>query len=360
MLLLAIYIKAALVAALIFLLSWYKKIIAMRKFYLGFFLMCFLGIQAAEAGGRVRVKGNHFVDPNGNTLVLRGLCFSDPDKLEREGQWKESYFAEAKKWGANVVRFAVHPQNLNQRGWDAYFQLMDQGISWAKKYGLYVIMDWHSIGNLKEEKFTAAMYRTTKAETFQFWERVASHYRDEPVVAFYELFNEPTVTAKDVGQCSWEEWRQLMEALIDAIRAKNRHAVCLVAGFNWAYDLTPVAEAPVRRENIGYISHPYPMKREKPWEEKWEKDFGFVAGKYPVVCTEVGFCLPGEKGAHVPVISDESYGEILMSYFDRKGISFTAWCFDTSWAPTLISDWDFTPTTQGRFFKNALQTRAGL
>ena len=42
-------------------------------------------------------------------------------------------------------------------------------------------------------------------------------------------------------------------------------------------------------------------------------------------------------------------------YFEQKGISFTVWCFDTSWAPMLISDWDFTPTTQGRFFKAYLQ-----
>ena len=41
----------------------------------------------------------------------------------------------------------------------------------------------------------------------------------------------------------------------------------------------------------------------------------------------------------------------------EKGISFTVWCFDIHWAPTLISDWDFTPTTQGRFFKNYLQNQ---
>jgi len=34
------------------------------------------------------------------------------------------------------------------------------------------------------------------------------------------------------------------------------------------------------------------------------------------------------------------------------------WCFDTRWAPTLISDWDYTPTTQGRFFKAYLQKQA--
>ena len=102
----------------------------------------------------VSVKGNKFIDPQGNELIFRGLCFSDPVKLVSEGQWNERYFTEAADWGANVVRFAVHPTNLNRMGWEETFNAMDQGIEWAKKHGLYVIMDWHSIGNLKDAKYT--------------------------------------------------------------------------------------------------------------------------------------------------------------------------------------------------------------
>ena len=43
--------------------------------------------------GWVKVDGNKFVDPKGNELIFRGLCFSDPVKLVREGQWNERYFA---------------------------------------------------------------------------------------------------------------------------------------------------------------------------------------------------------------------------------------------------------------------------
>ena len=102
------------------------------------------------------------------------------------------------------------------------------------------------------------------------------------------------------------------------------------------------------------------MKREQPWEEQWEADFGFVADKYPVICTEIGFCLEHEKGAHIPVISTDVYGKHITEYFEKKGISFTVWCFDVDWSPTLIEDWEtFTPTTQGRFFKNYLQNQPG-
>ncbi len=321
-------------------------------------LALLLAISCSSGSGWVTVKGNKFVGPDGNELVFRGLCFSDPVKLIRDGQWNERYFAEAAAWGANVVRFAVHPANLNAMGWEETFAAMDQGIAWAKQHGMYIIMDWHSIGNLKDELYTSPMYNTTKAETFKFWRTVARRYKDEPAVALYELFNEPTVTAPEVGDCTWTEWRELQEQLIDTVRTYNPRAVCLCAGFNWAYDLTPVAAEPVRRENIGYVCHPYPMKRSEPWEEQWEADFGYVADTYPVICTEIGFCLEDEPGAHIPVISTDVYGEHITRYLEQKGISFTVWCFDPHWAPTLITDWNFTLSTQGRFFKAYLQQKA--
>ena len=173
-------------------------------------LMAFVAIVMTACSSKqesawVKVEGNKFIDPQGNELIFRGLCFSDPVKLVAEGQWTERYFAEAADWGANVVRFAVHPANINRMGWDAAFEAMDQGIEWAKKHGMYVIMDWHSIGNLKDAKFTNPMYNTDLDETFKFWRMVAQRYKDEPTVALYEVFNEPTVTAPDTGECTWEE-----------------------------------------------------------------------------------------------------------------------------------------------------------
>ena len=86
--------------------------------------------------GWVKVEGNKFVDPKGNEIIFRGLCFSDPVKLVRGGQWNERYFAEAADWGANIVRFAVHPQNINSMGWEETFRAMDRGIEWAKQHGI--------------------------------------------------------------------------------------------------------------------------------------------------------------------------------------------------------------------------------
>jgi len=84
----------------------------------------------------------------------------------------------------------------------------------------------------------------------------------------------------------------LMEELIKTIRANGGTAVPLVAGFDFGYDLKPVADAPLNAEGIGYVAHPYPMKAKQPWESNWTHDWGFVADKYPVILTEIGFLEP--------------------------------------------------------------------
>ncbi len=305
---------------------------------------------------RISVSGNQFVNPDGDTIVFRGLNTSDPDNLEKKGHWNEAYFQEMSSWGANLVRFPVHPTRFAERGESAYFELLDQGIQWAEQNGMYVIIDWHSIGNLRSQLYQHDMYETDTKQTFEFWRSVAQRYGDNPTVAFYELFNEPTVQRGQLGRCSWEEWATLMEEIIEIVRANGGVGIPLVAGFNWAYDLRPVRERPIAAEGIAYVSHPYPQKRPKPWLDQWTADWGFVKEKYPLILTEIGFAGEEERGAHVPVISDESYGEAITNYCDERNISYVVWVFDARWAPALFSDWDYSLTRHGKFFKAKMQS----
>ena len=300
----------------------------------------------------IRVEGNRFVDPAGNTVIFRGVSFSDPDRLEKAGHWNREYFQAAKDWGVNIVRFPVHPNVWRERGQQEYLKLLDQGVQWAGELGMYVIIDWHSIGNLRTELFQSPNYNTTKTETYRFWKAISERYANNSVVPFFELFNEPTDYNGRLGKASWDEHKVLMEDLIDIIRAHDKTKIPLVAGFNWAYDLTDVRNKPIERPGVAYVTHPYPQKRERPWEPKWEQDWGFVADRYPIIATELGFMSADGRGAHVPVIGDETYGEALVNFFNKKGISWTAWVFDPQWSPQLIENWQFEPTRQGRFFRD--------
>ena len=305
----------------------------------------------------IKVNGNTFVDEDGRTLVFRGLNSSDPDKLESEGQWKQSYFNEISNWGSNIVRFPVHPEAWRERGVDNYLKLLDDGIEMAAKAGLYVIIDWHSIGNLKSGIFHHERYNTTLAETYNFWKIMAENYGGNSRVAFFELFNEPTLNENKFGSCSWDEWKEIIEEIILIVRSNGAKNIPLVAGFNWAYDLTEINENPINAEGIAYVSHPYPQKRQKPWEDKWENDWGYVAKKYPVILTEIGFCTADAEGAHIPVIDDGSYVQSITNYCESRGISYVIWVFDPNWSPMLIKNWKFETTPAGSKWKDYLTNK---
>lgn len=303
----------------------------------------------------ISVSGNRFVDPTGKPVLFRGVSIADPDKIESQGQWNKEFFVKVKETGATVVRIPVHPTAWRGRGTANYLALLDQAVQWSTDLGMYVDIDWHSIGNLKQGLFQDPMYETSLPETFNFWRIMAAHYNGNHTVAFFELFNEPTIANGKLGTMSWEEWRQINEEMISVIRGYDQETIPLVAGLDWAYDLTPLRTSPIRAERIGYVTHPYPFKRTRPWPPKWEEDFGFAAGNYPIVATEFGFSA--DYGSREEGIE---YGTEITRYLESKGISWIAWCFDPEWGPTMISSWEtFGLTDEGKFFTDAMHAKAG-
>ncbi len=304
----------------------------------------------AAALPRISVKGNHFVDPAGQLVLFRGLSTADPDNLEGRGHWNCELFAAVKDMGANLVRIPVHPAAWRRRSPRGYLAMLDQAVGWCTELGMHVVVDWHSIGNLKSGMFQEPVYDTTYAETLDFWRRVAMHFKGNSTVAFYELFNEPTHYNGMLGPLSWADWREMNEEMIGVIRYWDRETIPLVAGFDWAYDLDAVHYDPVRAEGIGYVTHPYPNKRPQPWEPRWEEDFAFVADRYPMIATEIGFDLkPGEAD------DADRYGSRITRFLEERGISWMAWVFDPEWRPRMLEGFDgFRLSPAGEFFKAAM------
>ena len=297
----------------------------------------------------IRVQGNKFVDEKGTTVYFRGVSISDPDKIENQGHWNKHYFEELKKWGVKLVRIPVHPVSWRERTSEKYLALLDQAVGWCTDLGIYIIIDWHSIGNLKTGLFQDPMYKTSLTETFEFWRAISWHFKGNNTVAFYELFNEPTQFFGTLGPITWEEWKKINEDLISLIRAFDKEKIPLVAGFDWAYDLTPLNISPLSAEGIGYVSHPYRSKRNPPYEPKWEVDYGFAANKYPVIATEIGFNVRRDSALNM------EYGKAIVNYLESRGISWLAWVFDPEWYPPMFESWDtYKPTVNGEFFRQEL------
>ncbi len=298
----------------------------------------------------IKVSGSKFQDSDGKTILFRGVSISDPDKIERQGHWNKKHFEKVKETGAMIVRIPVHPVAWRERTPEKYLELLDQAVDWCTDLGMYVIIDWHSIGNLEMGLFQNPMYNTSKQETYEFWRTIASHFKGNNTVAFYEIFNEPTTYRGQLGSITWTEWKKINEDIISLIRSYDSETIPLVAGFDWAYDLTPLLNDPINAEGVAYVTHPYEFKRSRPWEPKWEENFGFAAAKYPVMATEFGFDLaPGQT------VTDDHYGSRIISYLESKGISWVCWVFDPEWGPRLLKSWDtYELTGSGQFFEKAM------
>lgn len=308
----------------------------------------------AKIMSRIRVQGNCFINEKGDTVLFRGLSIADPDKIQLEGHWNPELFRHLKDMGVNLVRIPVHPIAWRLRTSEEYLKLLDQAVDWATDQGIYVDIDWHSIGNLEMGLFQAPMYQTSKTETYRFWQAMARHFTGNHTVAFFELFNEPSTYRGQLGSITWEEWKTINERIIHLIRAFDPRTIELVAGFDWAYNLNPIREQPINAGNIAYVTHPYPNKRRRPWRPKWDEDFGFASAKYPVIATEIGFGLrPGQT------VGPDDYGNIITRYLEHRGISWVGWVFDPEWQPALLKSWDhFRLSPAGEFFREALHRPA--
>jgi len=80
-------------------------------------------------------------------------------------------------------------------------------------------------------------------------------------------------------QGPWEtrgpDWRDKAEEIIDLIRTNEPKRTVLVGGVNWGYDLSGALTQPVRRQNVVYVTHPYPgKKREKSFRAAFEARSG--------------------------------------------------------------------------------------
>ncbi|MEP7049041.1 MAG: glycoside hydrolase family 5 protein [Pseudomonadota bacterium] len=303
---------------------------------------------------------------DGTAHLFHGL---DRPSLEWDpaGEWHDSEgiprsdFAAMAAWHANVVRIA-----LNQDFWlagaalydPAYVDTVDRAVKDAEASGLDVILDlhWSDRGDLtasvaghgQGKAGHADQQQMADVNSKQFWTEVASKYQNDGHVLF-ELYNEP-------HDISWDVWLHGgmvgtylavgMQDLYDAVRATGAENVVIAGGTNWAFNLSGAESHKIVGHNVMYATHPYFPQDPAT---QWDGMFGYLAKRdiAPVIVTEFGDHKDNCTGA---------WNTNLTQYADQQHISWTAWAWwpgDCSF-PSLIADWDYTPTVQGEAVKAAL------
>jgi len=183
--------------------------------------------KASFSPGFLRVRGADLLNEQG-TFLFRGVnvtAYSDEEKESVPdvlGMVTEEDYRQIAAFGFNSVRLACWHRAL--AGADGIEWLRLQ-VSLARQYGLYLILDMHAPpSGYQSNKYRGPFWHPEKGEPFRaqllaFWQQVAREFRDEPVIAAYDLLNEPK-PKKD------SQWHEYVRLLIRAIRDEgDAHAI---------------------------------------------------------------------------------------------------------------------------------------
>ncbi len=171
-------------------------------------------------------------------------------KAYRENYITEEDIKRIAELGFNSVRPALNSRLFLTEGENPIyveegFLLIDNLISWCKKYGIYVIIDMHGApggqtgANIDDspnnipELFIEKKYQD---QLVDLWIKIAQRYKDEPAVAAYDLLNEPLPK----GSGAADKYKHLLVPLYQRITSEirkidKRHMITL-EGFDWSND----------------------------------------------------------------------------------------------------------------------------
>lgn len=307
------------------------------------------------APGGYYTEGNRVFDDKGQAHLFRGVARPSLEWSVAGERLNANDYVLMKQWGANVVRIA-----MNQDFWLAnaalhnilYPSTIYRQVMWAEAAGMDVILDlhWSDRGNLAigmPANNGNNQQDMADVNSMQFWREVADMYKADGHVMF-ELYNEP----KDIP---WNVWRNGgsingftavgMQQLYDTVRATGAENIVIIGGVRFAYDLSGVAANRITGHNIMYASHPYDTPDKQMGD--WENAFGSLSNTDPVILTEFG---------SLSAACVTSYTQQVTTFARARGLSFTGWAWFVSGCtfPSLIMDWNGTPSAAGAIVKQAL------
>lgn len=257
----------------------------------------------------LQIKDGKIADGGGKALQLRGTCVGGWMNMEnfingypgsesgiREavagvlgagkaelffGRMLDNMLGEAdirfiRECGATVVRLPLNYRHFeNDRKpfeyREAGFKRLDRMLDLCEKYGLYVILDLHSVQGWQNTDWhcdnDSGHAYFWEHPHFQdryvaLWEAMAARYRDRAVVAGYDIMNEPLCnawrgrfTSVERYTRNWEKINSVYRRAVEAIRKVDPLHILFLEGDYFAA-LFDGLEAPFT-ENLAYSSHNY-------------------------------------------------------------------------------------------------------
>jgi endoglucanase len=332
----------------------------------------------------VRVSQGQLVDDDGRPVRLLGYNLAGAEYSCVDGQGifdtpdggapSDRVIRAMLEWrGTTAVRLPLNEQCWlglgvdDRHGGPAYRSAVRDLVSRLNRHGLAVIVDLHrsapgTARSLEQEPMP------DRDHSPAFWRSVGGTFKDDRAVAF-DLFNEPFPFEEEDSTRAWTCWRDggcsLVSAnsggpfetagtseLLHAVRSTGARNVVFLGGVYWAESLTQWMrfrpEDPAGQ--LGASFHAYSFNRHCSGKPCYDRELGPIVASVPLLVSEIGPDLAAgsrdvDRTCPPSVLRDTGFDAAALSWFDRHGVSYTAW----TWNPwgdcwSLIQDWEGTAT----------------
>ena len=341
-------------------------------------ILASLLLSAAPKGlPALRIKGTQVVTDKGVPMRMRGVNVASLEwSSDGEGHVLETLKVATQDWKSNIVRIPLSQDRWfgkateQKDGGAAYRALVKQVVEVTNAHGAYAMLDlhWNDAGEWGKN---IGQHKMPDLNSVEFWKECAKAYKNQPGV-WFDLYNETHDITWDVWKNGGEveETRRVgagqgtftpvryqapgMQTLLDTIRKSGANNVVVVGGLDWAYDLSGFLKGYAltdtkRGRGLIYACHAYNNKGDAVPVFLAKLDAALP--KIPVIVSEFGD-QPRNRGTEpTPWIKS------VLAAIEERRCNWTAWDLHPAAGPTLISDWNYTPTPSfGVLVKAALAT----
>lgn len=197
------------------------------------------------------VSGRDIVDGAGRTVTVRGLGASNGvynlktvQELLSDNYYHlwDSDYAAMKNLGVTAVRFYLQYYWLKDAASRTLlFNYLDEQLRYARKYGIYLILNLHYFGLSTEAGWAEDGYYSGDQfgkgyDVPQAWDAISERYAHEPNIAAYDLLNEPQVRSGFTETNLYA----LYNTLVSAIRANgDNHIISIAQPLGVTYTAQP-------------------------------------------------------------------------------------------------------------------------
>lgn len=265
---------------------------------------------AIEKHGALHVEGAQLVGEQGEPVRLCGVS-THGLAWRPEPVCRETFAYLKSSWHINTVRLALYTHEYHGYCTDGdkaeLTELVRKGTDLAISLGIYVIIDWHVLG-----EFSPLIYAD---EAEAFFGKITAHYGNCPNI-LYEICNEPN------GTCEWKDIKEYAARVIPVIRKNAPDAVVIVGTPEWSQRCEQALAEPLDFDNIMYAFHFYASTHFARLRDRLRS---CLEGGLPVFVTE---CSITEASGHGDI--DLSSAADWFSLLDEFGLSYICWNLSAS------------------------------